>query len=83
MMTSFGFTLSGGSRVIAEPAHVIEQSRALPHGRVSAYYIANALHEYYSGMSLHSIEEGIEAQTDGDISHAAINKWINKYTNRA
>lgn len=69
--------------MIAEPAHVIEQSRALPHGRVSAYYIANALHEYYSGMSLHSIEEGIEAQTDGDISHAAINKWINKYTNRA
>lgn len=56
---------------------------ALPHGRVSPAFIANALQEYYSGMSLHSIEENIESQTDGDISHTAVNKWINKYTNEA
>jgi len=34
-------------------------------------------------MSLHDIEENIEALTDGDISHAAVNKWINKFTNKA
>lgn len=75
--------LRGGSRVIAEPAPVIEQSRALPRGRVSANYIASALQEYYSGMSLHDIAENIQNLTDGDISHAAINKWVKKYTDKA
>ena len=56
---------------------------ALPHGRVSPAFIANALQEYYGGMSLHSIEENIENQTDDDISHTAVNKWINKFTNEA
>ncbi|MBI4188899.1 MAG: DDE-type integrase/transposase/recombinase [Chloroflexi bacterium] len=56
---------------------------ALPRHRVSASFMANALQEYYSGMSLHSIEENIENQTDGDISHVAVNKWINKFTNKA
>ncbi len=56
---------------------------ALAHGRVSPAYIANALNEYYSGMSYHDIEENIEQQTDSDISHTAVIKWINKFTNKA
>ena len=79
------YGLSGSSSIAIEPTaspQVIHTS-ALPHGRVSASFIANALQEYYSGMSLHSIEENIEAQTDDDISHVAVNKWINKFTNKA
>jgi putative transposase len=56
---------------------------ALSHGRVSPSFIANALHEYYSGMSFHEIEQNIDKQTDEDISHTAIIKWVNKYTNEA
>ena len=74
---------SGGSRVLAERVPIIEQSKALPRGRVSAYFMANALQEYYSGMSLHDIEENIQNLTDGDISHVAVKKWINKYTDKA
>lgn len=56
---------------------------ALSHGRVSPSFIANALNEYYGGMSFHEIENNIEHQTDNDISHTAIIKWINKFTNKA
>jgi putative transposase len=56
---------------------------ALPHGKVSPSFIGNALHEYYSGMSFHEIEHNIDKQTDGAISHTAIIKWVNKYTNEA
>jgi putative transposase len=56
---------------------------ALAHGRVSPSFIANALHEYYSGMSFHEIEQNIDKQTSGDISHTAVIKWVNKYTNKA
>jgi len=56
---------------------------ALAHGKVSPSFIVNALNEYYSGMSFHEIESNIEHQTDTDISHTAIIKWINKYTAEA
>jgi len=56
---------------------------ALAHGRISPSFIANALHEYYSGMSFHEIEQNIDQQTSGDISHTAVIKWVNKYTNKA
>lgn len=56
---------------------------ALSHGRVSPSFIASALNEYYGGMSYHEIEQNIERQTDSDISHTAIIKWVNKYTNDA
>jgi transposase-like protein len=56
---------------------------ALTHGRVSPSYIANAVNEYYSGMSFHEIENNIEAQTDNTISHTAVNKWVNKFTRKA
>jgi putative transposase len=56
---------------------------ALPHGRVSPSYIANALQEYYSGMSFRQIEDNIEQQTGEAISHTAVVKWINKYTAEA
>jgi putative transposase len=56
---------------------------ALSHGRVSPVFIANALNEYYDGLSYHDIENNIEHQTDTDISHTAIIKWVNKYTNEA
>jgi len=56
---------------------------ALSHGRVSPHFIANALNEYYRGMSLHGIEQKIDQHTDYDISHTAIIKWINKYTAEA
>jgi len=56
---------------------------ALPHGRVSPSFIANALNEYYGGMSYHEIEDNIEQQTDADFSHSAIIKWVNKYTTKA
>jgi len=56
---------------------------ALAHGRVSPSFIANALHEYYSGMSFHEIEQNIDKQTSGDISHTAVIKWVNKYTKKA
>lgn len=56
---------------------------ALAHGRVSPQFIANALHEYYGGMSFHEIEANLENQTDEDISHTAVIKWVNKYTNEA
>jgi transposase-like protein len=56
---------------------------ALPNGRVSPSYIASAMHEYYSGMSYHEIEDNIQQQTDGEISHTAVQKWVNKFTNKA
>jgi len=56
---------------------------ALPNGRVSPAFIASALNEYYSGMSYHDIEDNIEKQTDTDISHVAVIKWVNKYTDEA
>ena len=56
---------------------------ALSHGRVSPSYIVNALNEYYDGMSFHEIENNIEHQTDSDISHTAVIKWVNKYTDEA
>jgi ribosomal protein L37AE/L43A len=42
---------------------------ALSHGRVSPQFIANALNEYYGGMSFHDIQDNIEQQTDENISH--------------
>jgi len=56
---------------------------ALSHGRVSPSHIANALTEYYSGMSAHDIEDSIEQRTDDEISHTAVQKWIDKFTNKA
>lgn len=56
---------------------------ALSHGKVSPSFIANALNEYYSGMSFHEIETNIDRQTDSDISHTAVIKWVNKYTREA
>jgi transposase-like protein len=56
---------------------------ALSHGRVSPSFIADALEEYYRGMSFHEIEDKINKQTDGAISHTAITKWVNKYTSEA
>lgn len=76
-------SLSGGTATIVTSHTHEAKTDALPHGRVSASFIASALQEYYSGMSLHAIEENIENLTDGDISHVAINKWINKYTDKA
>jgi putative transposase len=56
---------------------------ALPSGRVSPKFIVNALNEYYSGMSYHDIADNIEIQTDADISHVAVLKWVDKYTDDA
>jgi putative transposase len=56
---------------------------ALAHGRVSPSFIADALDEYYGGMSFHEIEHKIDQRTNGDISHTAVIKWVNKYTNKA
>jgi transposase-like protein/ribosomal protein L37AE/L43A len=56
---------------------------ALAHGKVSPSFIADALEEYYGGMSFHEIEHKIDRQTSGDISHTAVIKWVNKYTNEA
>jgi len=56
---------------------------ALAHGKVSPSFIAGALEEYYGGMSFHEIEHKIDQQTTGDISHTAVIKWVNKYTNQA
>jgi transposase-like protein len=56
---------------------------ALAHGRVSPSFIADALDEYYGGMSFHEIEHKIDQRTSGDISHTAVIKWVNKYTAKA
>jgi putative transposase len=56
---------------------------ALAHGRVSPSFIADALDEYYSGMSFHEIEHKIDKQTNAGISHTAVINWVNKYTNEA
>jgi len=56
---------------------------ALAHGRVSPSFIANALNEYYDGLSFHEIEHKIDRQTDAGISHTAVINWVNKYTNEA
>lgn len=56
---------------------------ALEHGRVSPSHIANAVNEYYSGMSYHDIEDNIKQQTDGEVSHTAVQKWVSKFTNKA
>ncbi|MDD5039039.1 MAG: DDE-type integrase/transposase/recombinase [Dehalococcoidales bacterium] len=56
---------------------------ALSYGRVSPSYIASALNEYYNGMSFHDIEGNIDQLTDDDISHTAIIKWVDKFTNKA
>lgn len=56
---------------------------ALQHGKVSPSFIAAALEEYYGGMSFHEIENKIDKQTNAGISHTAVMKWVNKYTNEA
>jgi putative transposase len=56
---------------------------ALSHGKVSPSFIADALEEYYGGMSFHEIENKIDKQTNAGISHTAVMKWVNKYTNEA
>jgi transposase-like protein len=56
---------------------------ALAHGRVSPSFIASALNDYYDGLSFHNIEHKIDKQTDAGISHTAVIKWVNKYTNEA
>lgn len=56
---------------------------ALAHGKVSPSYIANALNDFYDGMSFHDIEHKIEGTTVEGISHPAIIKWVNKFTNQA
>jgi transposase-like protein len=56
---------------------------ALANGRVSPTYIASALNEFYNGLSFHDIENNINQQTSDGISHTAVIKWINKFTNEA
>jgi transposase-like protein/ribosomal protein L37AE/L43A len=56
---------------------------ALPRHRVSPSFVASALNEFYAGMSFHDIENNIETQTNGNISHTAVIKWVNKYTDEA
>jgi putative transposase len=56
---------------------------ALEHGRVSPSHIASAMNEYYSGMSYHEIENNIQQNTGGEISHTAVQKWVTKFTNKA
>jgi transposase-like protein len=56
---------------------------ALAHGCVSPDFIARALNEFYSGMSFHEIEHGIEDHTDDSLSHTAVIKWVNKFTLKA
>jgi transposase-like protein len=34
-------------------------------------------------MSYREIEDGIDQNTDGDISHTAVQKWVTKFTNKA
>ena len=55
----------------------------LAHGRVSPSFIANALREYLCGMSYHEIERNIDEQTDTDISHTAVMKWVQHDTSEA
>jgi putative transposase len=56
---------------------------ALAHGRVSPSFIADALVDYYGGLSFHEIEHKIDERTSAGISHTAVIKWVNKYTNKA
>jgi transposase-like protein len=56
---------------------------ALPHGHVSPEHIANAMSDYYNGLSFHKIAQGIKSQTGDTVSHVAVIKWVNKFTDEA
>lgn len=57
-------------------------NKAVPRGRFPIDTVARALYNYYAGMSLNAICEGIKQGSKGDttVSDTTIYNWLGKYT---
>lgn len=58
-------------------------NQAPPRGHFPAGVVANALYNYYAGMSLNAICEGIKQGTGESVSDTSVYNWLVKYTNVA
>ncbi len=55
-------------------------NQAVPRGRFPVDTVARALYNYYAGMSLNAICEGIKQDTGNPVSDTSVYKWLEKYT---
>jgi len=57
-------------------------NQAVPRGHFPVDMVARALYNYYAGMSLNAICEGIKQGSDGDktVSDTTIYNWLARYT---
>lgn len=55
-------------------------NKAVPKGRFPIDTVSNALYNYYAGMSLNAICEGIRQHSGETVSDTAVYVWLKKYT---
>ncbi len=58
-------------------------NKAVPRGRFPIDIVARALYNYYAGMSLNAICEGIRQSTSEPVSDTTVYNWLAKYTRMA
>jgi len=63
--------------------HGFVDNKGIPGSRYSNDVVARALYNYYAGMSLNSISEGVRQETGDYPSTSAIYGWLDKYTHIA
>lgn len=60
--------------------HGFVNNRAVPKSRYPTEIVARALYNYYAGMSLNAICEGIKQDTTEPVTDTSVYKWLAKYT---
>jgi len=55
-------------------------NKAVPKGRFPIDTVARALYNYYAGMSLNAICEGIKQDTGESVTDTSVYNWLAKYT---
>jgi transposase-like protein len=60
--------------------HGFVDNQAVPGGRYPIDTVARALYNYYAGMSLNAICEGIRQATNESITDSSVYQWLAKYT---
>lgn len=60
--------------------HGFVANKAVPRSRFPTDIVARAVYNYYAGMSLNAICEGIRQDTGETVTDTAVYKWLSKYT---
>jgi putative transposase len=60
--------------------HGFVDNKALPRGHFPPDIVARALYNYYAGMSLNAICEGIKQDTEVPVTDTTVYNWLAKYT---